>query len=651
MRPSVIGCLGTIVVTYLFVGLVSLYLGVASGAVAVITLVLFGLGVGVNVIVRAFLGSLLATQNSESMMLGRVTLFTVFLTPLLLLLLALPFTFGASSINTIQPIILWTATFLIALPSYYWTNFASEIPWVHWKLNFPFPTEKAMRREQKKMMDWLSRLLLLGTKGIAEDQPKGSLILGKGIQGGNLIAPRREVVLNPGARATHTIVIGQPGTGKSRALESWIMQDIKSGQGVGVIDPHGQLFDHILSRVAQLAEEDPSLAERVVIIDPLDKNYTVGFNPLEAIQGISSERLALFLTDVAIKIWSIDTSETPRMTQLLTYTFLALAELGLRIADFPRFLQDADWREELLARVTHPEVVSYFRFQFPKSTGGIQQWIAPALSRVGKLLLDNDLRLIFSAGSTINFRAMLDDGLILLVNLSKGHLTEGSSELLGAFIVAHLQKAALARLEDGVRPFYLYLDEFQNYTTDNIKDILSETRKFGLPLVLAHQYLSQLSPTILNAVKNTTGTIASFRVGHDDAEWLSKELFPPGSVEVAPTDLKFKRIGRFSLFPFPQEESESLNHEERAALLTQLDNREFWVKRRGSYAPSMQRTFEMPVLKSEALFKARVQLRDISGKRYGRLKEQVKAESEHERQQLISRFISKSGIITDYEEK
>lgn len=651
MRPSVIGCLGTIIVTYLFIGLVALYLGVAAGAVAVISLILFGLGVGSNVIVRAFLGSLLATQNSESVMLGRLTLFTVFLTPVLLLLLALPFAFSSQPINSIQPIVLWAAASLIALPSYYWTNFAGEIPWVHWKVNFPFPTDKAMRREQKKMIDWLSHLLLLGTTGIDEEQPKGTLVLGRGIQGGNLLAPRRDVILNPGARATHTVVIGQPGTGKSRALESWIMQDIKSGQGVGVIDPHGQLFDHILSHVAQLADEDPALAERVVIVDPLDKKYTVGFNPLEAIQGISRERLALFLTDVAIKIWSIDTSEAPRMLRLLTFTFLALSELGLRLADFPKFLQDGDWREELLARVTHPEVVAYFHHEFPTTTGGIQQWITPALSRVGKLLLDNDLRLIFSAGSTINFRTIIDDGLILLVNLSKGHLTEGSSELLGAFIVAHLQKAALARLKENPRPFYLYLDEFQNYTTDNIKDILSETRKFGLPLVLAHQYLSQLSPTILNAVKNTTGTLASFRVGHDDAEWLSKELFPPGSIEVASSDLKFKRMGRYSIFPFPQEETESLNHEERAALLTQLDNREFWVKQRGSYAPSMQRTFDMPVPKSEAMFKARAQLIEISGMRYGRLKEEVRAESEHERQQLFTRFVSKSGTITDYEEK
>jgi hypothetical protein len=651
LRPSVLGCLGTIVITYLLLAIAVVYVGVATGVIVVLSLVLFAGGASTNLLVRSLLGIFFRNENSNSVVLGRVSLAIVFLAPLVLLLVALPLAMRYQSSESLWPLIVWSAALLVALPSYYWMYFAAEIPWVHWKLKLPFPTEKAMRREGKEIFRVLSWLLWSGAN---EDQepPRGSLTLGKGIPGVNLIEPQHDFVLEPGARATHTFVIGQPGTGKSRALESWIMQDIRAGQGVGVIDPHGQLFDHVLSRIAELTEEDPSLAERVVIINPLDRRWTVGFNPLEAMQGISTERLALFLTDVVIKIWQVDTASAPRMIRLLTFTFLALAELGLRLADLPRFLQDEEWREELLSHTTHLEVVNYFQFEFPKNEGGKHQWITPVLNKVGALFFDNDVRLIFSAKSTINFRRVLDDGLILLVNLSKGQLAEGNSALLGAFIVAHIQKAALARPEGASRkPFYLYLDEFQNYTTDNIKDVLSESRKYGLSLILAHQFLSQLSHDLLGAVLNTTGAIASFRVGYEDASTLSRELFPPGYVEIAHSEVKFRHVGRYTVFPFPHQETETLLHEERAALLTQLDHREFWVKRRGPYVPSKQRTLDMPdPVMSEGLLKARGQLLEISGQRYGRLKQEVREELEHERQQLVKRLGSKPADITDYEE-
>ncbi len=651
MRPTILGCLGTVVVTYLLLALTVLYLGVAAGAIVVLSFVLFVMGATANLLVRSLLGLFFKNADSKSVVLGRVSLAIVFLTPPVLLLLALPLAIGYQTSESLWPIIVWSAALFVALPSYYWMYFVSEIPWVHWKLRLPFPTETAMRREGKTVF---GRMAWLFWSGSNEDQevPRGSLLLGKGIRGENLIVPSRDFVLDAGARATHTYVVGQPGTGKSRALESWIMQDIRSGQGVGVIDPHGQLFDHMVSRIAELTEEQPGLAERVVIINPLDRTWTVGFNPLEAIQGISTERLALFLTDVVVKIWQVDSAAAPRMIRLLTFTFLALAELGLRLADLPRFLQDEEWREDLISRTTHPEVVNYFHFEFPKTAGGIHQWVTPVLNKVGALFFDNDLRLIFSAGSTIHFRRIIDDGLVLLVNLSKGQLAEGNSALLGAFIVAHLQKAALARADGGAqRPFYLYLDEFQNYTTDNIKDVLSESRKYGLSLVLAHQYLSQLSHDLSGAVLNTTGAIASFRVGYEDASSLSRELFPPGYLEIARSDVKFKRFGRYAYLPFPHEDREPLEHEERATLLTQLDRREFWVKRRGPYVPSKQRTFDMPdPVMSESLFKARAQLIKTSGERYGRLKEKVREELEHERQQLTLRLGSKPATITDYEE-
>ncbi len=449
------------------------------------------------------------------------------------------------------------------------------------------------------------------------------------------------------ARATHIHVIGQPGTGKSRALESWIMQDIASGQGVGVIDPHGELFDHLVSRIALLTEDRPELPERIVIINPLDRRYIVGFNPLEPIQGISTERLAGFMTDVLVKIWKIDVADAPRMIRLLTYTFLALADLGLGLVEVPRFLLDSDWREALITNAKHPDVQAYFHFEFPKTEGAIHQWVTPVLNKIGPLIFDTDLRMTFSMRSTVQFWDILDKGLVLLVNLSKGQMGEGNSALFGAFIVAHIQKAALARQGAGQRrPFYLYLDEFQHYTTDNIKDILSESRKYALSLIIAHQYLAQLSGDLLGAVLNTVGTTVCFRVGHQDASVLSRELFPYGSMEHTQRYWQSVRVGRISI-PFPSEVSWPMTHDELASILTQLAQREFVCKCRGRFPPIKERTIDIPVpVMTDQLFQARERLLRTSAERYGRLKREVS--QNYDRLQYLA--LKPGAIITDYEE-
>lgn len=429
------------------------------------------------------------------------------------------------------------------------------------------------------------------------------------------------------ARATHLHVIGQPGTGKSRELEFMIMQDILAGRGVGVVDPHGELYEHLVLRIAQLCQTRPSLAERVVLINPLEKRWTVAFNPLEAIQGYSSERLASFLSDVVIKIWQVDTASAPRMVRLLMHTFLALTELGLSLIDLQPFLVNTAWREQLLLKVRHPDVKRYFQYEFPKTGAGAHQWVTPVLNKLGALLFDPDLRLMFSGKSTIQFRRVLDEGLILLVNTSKGPLGVSNSALLEAFLVAHLQKAALARADTPHRrAFYLYLDEFQNYTTDNIKDILSESRKYALSLILAHQYLDQLSGDLLSAVLNTTGTLLAFRVGYQDAQFLAKELFPPDYLTQREWNLRFLRMGKVPV-PVPIPHNVPLTPAELIATLTHLRHREFVVRRRGPYPPLKQRTLDMPApALSKELWEAREELIRRSAERYGRVKTEIRVE-------------------------
>jgi hypothetical protein len=431
-------------------------------------------------------------------------------------------------------------------------------------------------------------------------------------------------------RTTHAYVIGQPGTGKSFAMESWAMQDIRQGRGVGVMDVHGDVFYNMLARVALRAQIQPQLAERVVVIDPSNPIWTVGFNPLEAMPGVSPERLSSFLADVIVKIWKINPAESPRMMWLLTHTFQALAECGLSLLELPRFLSDRAWRISLLQHGRSRQVTDYFGYEFPKSDSAVPQWITPVLNKIGPLIHDPEIRLMLSGRSTFTFRKILDGELVLLVNLSKGMLTEGNSALLGAFFTAHLQQAALARAKTRLRrPFYLYLDEFQNYTTDNIKDVLSESRKYALSLTLAHQYLDQLSADLRGAVLNTTGTIACFRVGHADAAALAKEIFPPDFLSRYQPEQHLRGWGRF-LSPFVEMDSSVAAQEALITLLTSLKMREFWVKRRGPYRPIKQRSLDMPVpTQSRELYGAVKQLLSISGARYGRLKTDAQKE-QHE---------------------
>jgi hypothetical protein len=420
-------------------------------------------------------------------------------------------------------------------------------------------------------------------------------------------------------RATHTYVVGQSGTGKSRALESWIMQDILAGQGVGVIDPHGELYENLLNRLATR----PETWERIVLIDPLDPKWTIGFNPLEGMGQENPERLALYMTDVAIKIWQLNSNNAPRLIWLLTNSFLSLSDLGLSLLELPRFLADKEYRERLLPRLKNEVAHNYFLHEFPTSEITINQWITPVLNKIGGLIFDPDIRLLFAGKNTINFRHLMDSQKILLVNLPKGILGEAPSALLAAFIVAHLQKAALARADrDKKIPFYLYLDEFQNYTSDNIKDILSESRKYALSLTLAHQYLDQLPGELRSAVLNTAGTVASFRVGYHDAQRLAKEIFPsPDYIKKIKTDITMRHANQVPL-PFLSSKDEALGWDGLALELANLKLRQFWLRKRGAHKPAKHFTFNMPDPKITSHTEANLRiLRDASGQRFGILKQ------------------------------
>jgi hypothetical protein len=382
------------------------------------------------------------------------------------------------------------------------------------------------------------------------------------------------------------------------------LQDILAGRGVGVIDVHGDLYRELTWHLAALLPHRPELARRVVLIDPCQPDWTVSFNPLEPMPGLPQERVALFLTDIIVKMWKVDVTQSPRMVRLLTHSFLALSDLRLTLLELPRWLQDAKWRNGLLDQLSLEEVRHYFQREFPRSDKEARVWNAPVLNKAGGLVFDPDIKLMLSGKSKFDFRQALDRRLVVLAHLPKGTIGEGNSSLLGAFIVAQLQRAALARADSAYRPpFHLYLDEFQNYTTSHIQDVLAESRKYALALVCANQYLEQLGRELRSALINTTGTIICFRVGYHDARTLAPEIFPTPDFLVDPTN------------------PSSSGWERLALELANLPPRHFWFRRRGPYLPVQQRTLTMPDLVLTPQLEASLsRLIELSGRRFGRRK-------------------------------
>ncbi len=446
-------------------------------------------------------------------------------------------------------------------------------------------------------------------------------------------------VMRRSQRETSVYIIGQPGTGKSRLIESWFMQDVLAGNGVGIIDPHGDLFNHLVARIALY----PDVWKRVIIINPCDQKWAVSINPLVSVNNNSAIRMAWFLTDIILKIWSIKMASAPRMSWLMGNTFAALAELRMPLTALPRFLLDADYRSGHIPRIKNNEIRAYFEFEFPTSIGGVKQWVAPLLNKIGGFLYDPDIRTLLDGNISLDFRQVIDDNCILLVNIPKGILGENASALLGAFIVAQLQKAALSRAQSSYRtPFYLYLDEFQNYTTENIRDILSEARKYELSLILANQYLSQLTTEIREAVLNTAGTLVSFRIGYNDASKMARHIFPSSDF-FSRKKIAFNIRGS-NLIPHLsiREEKVDANWEKCAQTLAALPKRKFWIRYRAINHPERYRSLNMPdpIMNDEMEYKISA-LVETSGIRYANLKNKNGQGDENDYQPLA--MDSKSG--------
>lgn len=329
-------------------------------------------------------------------------------------------------------------------------------------------------------------------------------------------------------RQRHMYVLGKTGMGKTTLLTNMVLQDIYNGYGCCFIDPHGDSVEYILDRIPKNRQND------VIYFNPADTEFPIGFNILEAKHGEEPFLIASGLMAVFKRIWAGMWSA--RMEYILNNTLLALLETeGNTLLGVVRMLTDNDYRDEVVRGLQDPMVKNFWIKEFGSFNDRYRtEAIAPVLNKIGQFFSTDLIRNILGqTKSTIDLRDIMDNQKILLVNLSKGRLGEDNSELLGSLLVTKLQLAAMSRVdipEEERKDFYLYVDEFQNFTTDSFATILSEARKYKLNLILAHQYIAQLTEAgnekIKNAIFGNVGTLITFRIGSDDAFKMEKEFEP-----------------------------------------------------------------------------------------------------------------------------
>lgn len=325
-------------------------------------------------------------------------------------------------------------------------------------------------------------------------------------------------------RGRHIYILGQTGTGKSGALQLLTLSDIYYDQGFAVIDPHGDYAQQILSFIPEKRLDD------VVYFNPADTNFPIGFNPLEitdpTLKGHISSELVGVLKRLFAESWG------PRLEYILRYTLLALLDYpNSTMLDITRMLTDKNFRKDVISYIDDPVVKNFWVTEFASWNDKFaSEAVAPVLNKVGAFTANPMIRnIIGQPKSTFNIRRIMDDGKILIVNLSRGLMGEDNAGILGAMMVTKIQLAAMGRAdlpEEKRRPFYLYVDEFQNFATDSFAVILSEARKYALNLTVANQYISQMSQPVRDAVFGNVGTIITFRVSPDDAPFLTKYFEP-----------------------------------------------------------------------------------------------------------------------------
>lgn len=326
-------------------------------------------------------------------------------------------------------------------------------------------------------------------------------------------------------RSRHVYILGQTGTGKSGMLELLTISDMYADVGFAVIDPHGDFAVHTLQRMPENRLED------IVYFNPADREFPIGFNPLEVSDPAFKNHISSELVGVLKRMF--ENSWGPRLEYILRYSILALLDYPeATMLDIVRLLTEKPFRKEVESHITDSVVKNFWTVEFASWDNKFAaEAVAPILNKVGAFTANPIIRnVIAQPKSSFNIREMMDEGKIFVVNLSKGLLGEDNAAILGALLVTKIQLSAMSRADivnvEDRKPFYLYVDEFQNFATDSFATILSEARKYGLNLTVANQYTSQMIDTVKDAVFGNVGTIIALRMGADDAKSMVKYFEP-----------------------------------------------------------------------------------------------------------------------------
>ncbi|TRZ80236.1 DUF87 domain-containing protein [bacterium] len=341
-------------------------------------------------------------------------------------------------------------------------------------------------------------------------------------------------------RRRHLYVIGKTGVGKTTLLENMAIADIREGNGMAIVDPHGEFADKMLDFIPKSRIND------VIYFNPSDLEFPIALNAIEKVSPEQRHLVASGLIGVFKKIWA--DSWGPRLEYLLRNTILSLLECqDSTLLGIMRMLTDKAYRKKIIEKIKDPVVKSFWVEEFAKYPDRfLAEAVSPIQNKVGQFLTSPLIRnIVGQTKSKIDIKEVMNTGKILIMNLSKGRIGEDNSALLGAMMITRLQLAAMSRIdipEEKRRDFYLYVDEFQNFATESFANILSEARKYRLNIILAHQYITQLEEPVRDAVFGNVGTLVSFRVGAEDAEFLEKEFMP----EFTASDLV--NLSRFDIY-------------------------------------------------------------------------------------------------------
>jgi hypothetical protein len=354
--------------------------------------------------------------------------------------------------------------------------------------------------------------------------PASGLYLGKSTYRG-LAKP---VYMDIDDRRRHMYIIGKTGTGKSEFLKDMIMQDIREGNGLAVIDPHGDLIDDILPMIP------PKRAEDVILFDPSDTTRPMGFNMLEAQTEEQKHYVVSSIIGLMYKLF--DPNKTgiigPRFEHAIRNAMLTVMyEQGSTFVEVVRILTDANYVQQLLPKVTDPIIRRYWTDQIAQTSDFHKSEVLDYIvSKFGRFVTNKMIRnIIGQSDSAFNFRKVMDEKKILLINLAKGKIGEENSQFLGLILVPKILVAAMSRQDmpkDQRKDFFLYVDEFQNFATPDFAQILSEARKYKLNLIVANQFIGQMEEEVKNAIFGNVGSLVAFRVGVTDANYLQHEFQP-----------------------------------------------------------------------------------------------------------------------------